>query len=218
MNPAVERSTASADDHRIRGVAGTMIPVRGHDIDTDQITPARFLKTTRFEGLESHVFEDVRAALRRDGGTHPFDRPDYATASVLIVQRNFGCGSSREHSPQALKRWGIRAIIGASFSEIFFGNSVAIGLPCLTAGEDDVEWLLRTAERDPATGATIDLTEPTATVADRRLPLAMPCHAQEAFVAGTWDATALLLDGFDDVEAVAARLPYVGGFTDQPGT
>ena len=130
---------------RIVRLEGTVVPVAGQDIDTDRIMPARFLKAISFEGLERHVFEDDRAAATRQGGVHPFDDPRFAGASILAVNRNFGCGSSREHAPQGLRRWGIAAVVGESFSEIFFGNSLAIGMPCLTVDPADAEWLLADA-------------------------------------------------------------------------
>ena len=137
---------------RILQAAGRALPLRGHDIDTDRIIPARFLVAVSFEGLERHVFEDDRA-----GGGHPFDNPAYQGASILIVNRNFGCGSSREHAPQAIQRWGIRAIVGEGYSEIFFGNSAQLGLPCLTVSPEDAERLLSRAEADPKAEFVVDL-------------------------------------------------------------
>ena len=126
----------------IRRVEGTAVAVAGHDIDTDRIMPARFLKAVSFEGLERHVFEDDRAEAKKQGALHPFDDPRYAGAAILVVNRNFGCGSSREHAPQGLRRWGIAAVVGESFSEIFFGNAIAIGMPCLTVDPEDAAWLI----------------------------------------------------------------------------
>ena len=133
--------------------AGRALPLRGHDIDTDRIIPARFLRAVTFEGLErARLRGRPRSATRRP---HPFDDPRYQGARVLVVNRNFGCGSSREHAPQALQRWGIRAVVGESFSEIFFGNSVALGLPCLTAAAEAVEQLhAGRSKRDPTTTVT----------------------------------------------------------------
>jgi 3-isopropylmalate/(R)-2-methylmalate dehydratase small subunit len=195
--------------HELRGKA---VPLRGHDIDTDRIIPARFLKRVSFEGLEAHVFEDDRAAEERAGRVHPFSSPSHEGAQVLLAGRNFGCGSSREHAPQALKRWGIVAVIGESFSEIFFGNSVALGLPCLTAGADDLAALASLAAQAPDTRFVVDVAGLRVTAGDLVAQLSMPKGAHEALVSGTWDATQMLLDDFEEVLAVAAHLPYTRGF------
>ena len=138
--------------HRITSVEGTALPLRGDDIDTDRIIPARYLRAITFEGMERHVFEDDRKA-----SAHPFDDPRFAGARILLVNGNFGCGSSREHAPQAIYRWGIRAIVGESFSDIFFGNSVAIGLPCVTAPRADLDALMALVDRRPRTTVRVDL-------------------------------------------------------------
>lgn len=201
----------------IRRIEGRGIPLRGDDIDTDRIIPARFLRSVRFEGLEAHVFEDDRASRPADRGVHPFDDPAYRGSSILLVNRNFGCGSSREHAPQALARWGIRAAVGASFSEIFFGNAVAIGLPCVTVSEEDARGLQDLVAASPAEVIVVDLDGPSVVVGGRLVPARMPAAARDAFVSGRWDATGLLLDDFEQVETVAARLPYVSGWrADQP--
>jgi len=189
-----------------------VIPVAGHDIDTDRIMPARFLKAISFEGLESHVFEDDRAAATKAGAVHPFDDPRFAGASILVVNRNFGCGSSREHAPQGLHRWGITAVVGESFSEIFFGNSLAIGMPCLTVDPADAEWLIADAARDPKTETVVDVQALTVTRGGRTIQAGLPKATQEAFLSGDWDATGQLLSVGAETEAVAARLPYVRGF------
>jgi len=189
-------------------IKGHAVPLRGNDIDTDRIIPARFLKSVSFEGLEQHAFEDDRKQLAERGQTHPFSNPRYAGASILFVNSNFGCGSSREHAPQALQRWGIRAIVGESFSEIFFGNSVALGLPCFTVNAETIAALLSGAEADPA-------REFSVSVAGQRIDggtrynAAIPPGAREALTSGSWDATGALLDNFDEVRRVAERLPYV---------
>ena len=198
---------------RISEITGTALPLRGDDIDTDRIIPARFLKAITFEGLEQHLFEDDRRQVDvRQPGTHPVSNPEYASASIMLVNANFGCGSSREHAPQAIRRRGVRVVIGQSFSEIFFGNSVALGMPCPTATPDAVNALMDIVERDPATQLTVDLESMQVSAAGRSFPLSLPSAARDAFLTGTWDATGLLLENFDEVRAVAERLPYVSGW------
>jgi 3-isopropylmalate/(R)-2-methylmalate dehydratase small subunit len=200
------------DSRFVDKISGRAIPLRGHDIDTDRIIPARFLKCVSFEGLETHAFEDDRKQLEERGQVHAFSNPRYAGARILIVNGNFGCGSSREHAPQALQRWGIRAVIGESFSEIFFGNSVALGMPCLTVTAQDAEALLSAVESNPQAEMMVSVADQSVEVNGKKYQASIPAGAREAFTAGTWDATGLLLDDFDQVQAVASRLPYVAGF------
>jgi 3-isopropylmalate/(R)-2-methylmalate dehydratase small subunit len=199
---------------KIRRVTGRALPLRGDNIDTDRIIPARFLKSITFEGLEGHLFEDDRAQLEADGRTrHPVSDPAYAGASLLLVNANFGCGSSREHAPQAIRRRGFRGIVGQSFSEIFFGNSVALGMPCVTADASTVAALMAAVERDPAVEIVVDIEECIVALPGQRFTIALPPAARESFLDGTWDATGLLLDRFEEVEGVAKRLPYVAGWS-----
>jgi 3-isopropylmalate/(R)-2-methylmalate dehydratase small subunit len=200
------------DSRYVDTISGRGIPLRGHDIDTDRIIPARFLKSVSFSGLETHAFEDDRKQLAERGQVHAFSNPRYAGARVLIVNGNFGCGSSREHAPQALQRWGIRAIVGESFSEIFFGNSVALGMPCLTVTGPDAEALQSAIEADPQVEVTVNVGQQSVEVNGKKYQASIPAGAREAFTAGTWDATGLLMDDFDRVRAVAKNLPYVSGF------
>ena len=203
------------DAGRMERIEGRGLPMRGDDIDTDRIVPARFLRAITFDGMEAHVFEDERAgsaAASRTGTEHPFDAARFGGASILVVNRNFGCGSSREHAPQALYRWGIRAIVGESFSEIFFGNASILGLPCVTAKKAHVDALMDEVERVPAGAIVVDLTSETLTAGSLRFGVSLPAHARDAFVTGAWDTTGLLLERFEDVEAAARRLPYVTGF------
>ncbi len=184
------------------------MPLRGDNIDTDRIIPARFLKAITFDGLGDHVFEDDRAAMP----DHPFSNPAYQQARILLANDNFGSGSSREHAPQALKRWGIEACLGESFSEIFRGNSLAIGLPCVTAPPDDIVRLMVLVETNPATQLALSLSDRTVTVDGHRIPIDVADPVRDAFLTGTWDATGMLLDEFEVVRAVASRVPYIRGF------
>jgi 3-isopropylmalate/(R)-2-methylmalate dehydratase small subunit len=197
---------------RIERVSGRAVPVRGQDIDTDRIIPARYLKAVTFEGLEAHAFEDDRRGLKASGGLHPFDNPAYAGATLLLANANFGCGSSREHAPQALRRWGIRAVVAESFAEIFFGNSSAIGLPCVTASHDDMERLMTAVESNPTQEITLDVRSLVISGGGMTVQAGMPSGARDAFLSGDWDATALLLADYDAVDRTKARLPYIVGF------
>jgi len=191
---------------RIAHVSGRAIPLRGHDIDTDRIIPARYLKAVSFEGLEAHVFADDRS-----DPAHAFNQLQYQGAKVLLVNRNFGCGSSREHAPQALQRWGIGAIVGEGYSEIFFGNSVQLGLPCLTVSHDDVERLMAAVEADPTTPIDVDVVGLRVTSGGVTASATMARAAHEALTTGLWDGTGLLLADFDQVRELANGLPYVTG-------
>src|SRR6202048_733689 len=155
-------------------ITGRALPLRGRDIDTDRIIPARFLKSVSFEGLETHAFEDDRKQLEERGGMHPFSNPRYAGASILLVNGNFGCGSSREHAPQALQRWGIRAVVGESLSEIFFGNAVALGMACLTVGAHDAETLLAAVEADPNAELAVSVAAESVELGGKRCNAAIP--------------------------------------------
>jgi 3-isopropylmalate/(R)-2-methylmalate dehydratase small subunit len=200
---------------RIVRIEGTALPMRGNDIDTDRIMPARYLRSVTFDGLEQHLFEDERkgsAAGDKATTVHPFDDPRYRGASILIVNRNFGCGSSREHAPQGLRRAGILGVLGESFSEIFFGNSLMIGLACITASPAHISDLMGRIEREPDARLSIDLQSATCEVAGFRCPISLPAHARDALINGTWDTTGLLLERYEEVDAVGARLPYVTGF------
>jgi 3-isopropylmalate/(R)-2-methylmalate dehydratase small subunit len=191
---------------RITSVKGTALPLRGDNIDTDRIIPARFLRSVSFERLEEHLFEDDR---QQAGATHPVSNAAYSHATIMCVESNFGCGSSREHAPQAIRRRGILAIVGVSFSEIFFGNSVALGLPCASVGVADSRQLIEAAERNPSVVFDLDLEALLIRGDDLAIPVTLPAAARESFLSGTWDATGLLLENYEEVEAVAARLPYI---------
>jgi 3-isopropylmalate/(R)-2-methylmalate dehydratase small subunit len=198
-------------------VSGRALPMRGDSIDTDRIMPARFLRAITFTGLEAHLFEDDRreadARVRAGNGTaHPFSEPAYAGATVLLVNANFGCGSSREHAPQALHRWGIRAVVGESFSEIFFSNSVALGIPCVAVTREAAGALMALVENDPTAVVDVSLSEMRVSAGGARYPLDLPASARESFLTGHWDATGLLLREPEAIARVASALPYVTGF------
>lgn len=193
---------------RIDRIEGRVVPVRGDNIDTDRIIPARFLKAVTFAGLDEHLFEDDRQAIPG----HPFANPIYRGAVILLAQANFGCGSSREHAPQALQRWGIRACVGESFSEIFQGNALALGLPCVRVSRDGIARLLQMVEAAPDTVMTLSLADLTLRAGGATCAITMPPTARGALLDGVWDATSLLLDRSEEVTAVADRLPYLRGF------
>jgi 3-isopropylmalate/(R)-2-methylmalate dehydratase small subunit len=198
---------------RIARLAGRALPLRGDNIDTDRIIPARFLRSVSFEGLEQHLFADDRAQADAVAPeSHPFSSPRFAGASLLVVNANFGCGSSREHAPQAIRRRGIRAVIGQSFSEIFFGNSVALGMPCVTVSAEAAEEIMRRVEADPSIDVSVDLEALRVAAGDYSAAATLPPAARESFLDGSWDATGLLLDRFEEVEATKQRLPYVNGW------
>ena len=194
---------------QISKITGRALPMRGNDIDTDRIIPARYLTAVTFDGLEQHVFEDDRKSAGGPYNRHPFDVSHFQGAAVLLVNSNFGCGSSREHAPQALQRWGMQVVIGESFAEIFFGDSGMIGMPCVTATAGDVAALMDLAEREPATEFAVDLVAGTCRAGALTVKIALPPKMLEAFTSGAWDTTGMLLDRFDEVRAAAKRLPYV---------
>lgn len=191
---------------QVTQVNGRGIPLVGDDIDTDRIIPARFLKCVTFDGLGEHAFEDDRQQLN---GEHPFDQAQYQGAEILVVNRNFGCGSSREHAPQAIARWGIKALVGESFAEIFFGNCVAMGIPCVTASAEDVKALQKAIAADPQVTVSLDLNAMTVAVGDRTFPVSMGEGPRQMFVSGTWDACGQLVAQQAQIRATATRLPYV---------
>jgi 3-isopropylmalate/(R)-2-methylmalate dehydratase small subunit len=194
---------------RVERVAGRGCVLRGDDLDTDRIIPARFLRCVTFEGLGRHAFADDRAQAK---GDHPLDDPRFRGASLLIVGRNFGCGSSREHAPQSLMRFGFQAFVGASFAEIFFGNCVALGLPCVTLAEGDLHRLMDSVQLEPGQELVLDLRAGTLRSRAGTLPVRMPEGARCQLLQGTWNATAVLGEAGGAIEATAARLPYLRGF------
>jgi 3-isopropylmalate/(R)-2-methylmalate dehydratase small subunit len=192
----------------ITRVTGRGLPLRGNDLDTDRIMPARFLRAVTFEGLERHVFEDDRAA----DPTHAFNDPRYTGASILVVNSNFGCGSSREHAPQGLARFGIKAIVGESFSEIFLGNAAVLGMPCFSADHASVDALQSAIERAPDLSIEANVDSGVVAAGDFRIAASLPAALRDSFLSGQWNPTAMLLDHFETVRAVSAKLPYISGF------
>jgi 3-isopropylmalate/(R)-2-methylmalate dehydratase small subunit len=197
-------------DARVERVAGSACVLRGDDIDTDRIIPARYLRCVTFDGLGDYAFEDDRKQAK---GDHPLDVGRFRGAAILVVGRNFGCGSSREHAPQALMRRGFRAFVGASFAEIFFGNCTALGLPCVTLSPNDLSKLMDSVELDPTQQVTVDLRARTVACRAGTFEAGIPDGARGQLVEGSWNATSVLLEAGDAIEACAHRLPYVAGFS-----
>jgi 3-isopropylmalate/(R)-2-methylmalate dehydratase small subunit len=198
--------TSLSNNPRITSISGRAIPIRGDDIDTDQILPARYLKTTTFRGMEEHVFADSRAASRRVDQLHPLDDPRFAGGTMLMVNRNFGCGSSREHAPQGLRRFGIEAIVGESFGEIFAGNCVSVGMPCVQAAVETVAAIQGLSETAPQTRFTLDLKTLTIMAAGTVFPVKLAEGRRQQFLDGTWDPTSVLLGAGETIEQTLANL------------
>ena len=191
----------------IKMITGRGVVVRGADIDTDRIIPARFLRTVTFDDLGGHAFEDDRAA-----GEHPFDQARFQGASILLANANFGCGSSREHAPQALMRWGIKGFVAESFAEIFFGNCIALGLPCVRVAAEDMQTLMAAVEGDPAQEITLDLEARKVRYAGGEQAAAIADGPREQFLKGSWDSLGQLLAAGDRIESTTRKLPYMAGF------
>ena len=194
--------------HAITQVAGPGVPLLLDDIDTDRIIPARYLRCVTFDGLGEHAFEDDR----QQDPHHPFDKPQYRQGTVLIAGRNFGCGSSREHAPQALMRWGIKAIVAESFAEIFFGNCTSLGIPCVSAARSDLEKLAEKVTAKPSAIVTIDLMKLTVSCEGITAPVKVLESARTSLTSGNWDFLGQLLEGSEAVKQAAAKIPYLAGF------
>ena len=194
---------------KIDKVEGRGCVSRGDDVDTDRIIPARFMKEVTFDTMGEHLFEDARKAAK---GDHALDNEAYDGAQILIVGKNFGCGSSREHAPQALMRYGFNAFIGGSFAEIFAGNCTAMGLVCVTLPEDELAQVMDSVELDPQQGITIDIEARTITYRGGTIGAGIADGTRVQLLEGTWDAMGLLLDGGDSIESTANALPYVSGY------
>jgi len=191
---------------QIKTVSGRGIPLVGNDIDTDRIIPARFLRCVTFDGLGEQAFADDRTQTK---GEHPFDQPQYQGANILVVNGNFGCGSSREHAPQALAKWGVKAIVGESFAEIFFGNCVAIGIPCVTASAETIQQLQTLLKDNPQAAMTLDLEAMQVHCGDFQASVSMGDGPRQMLTTGTWDTCGQLTAQVDQIRATAAKLPYI---------
>jgi len=197
---------------KITAISGTAVPIRGNDIDTDRIIPARYLKEPTFARMGNYPFFDERFDSSGKKKDHPLNDPEYRGASLLFVNKNFGCGSSREHAPQALYRFGIKAIVGESFAAIFAGNCTMMGLPAVVVGAKEIDQLIKSVEENPRTEYTVDLEKKTISYGNQKLPFDMPESYRTALTQGYWDSTVLLRANLDQVKLTAAKLPYMAGF------
>ncbi len=191
----------------IISITGKVVPVPGANMDTDRIIPARFLKCVTFDELAGKMFYDDRFAADGTSKGHPIDAPQHAGAAIIIGGANFGCGSSREHAPQAIKRSGVRAVVAESFAEIFFGNASGIGLPCVRATAEDIATLTTLAEQQPEAEWTLNLQTMTLSGAGHSIAVSMPPEPRDAFLRGRWDSVAELLDALEAVQQKAKTLP-----------
>ena len=190
-------------------VAGSGVPIQGNDIDTDQIIPARFMKVVTFDGLGEFAFFDLRFDDDDNPKDHPMNEDRFQDSSVMVVNANFGCGSSREHAPQALMRWGIDAIIGESFAEIFAGNCLALGIPTVTADSETIQELQDWVDANPDGEIEIDVEAEEVTYGDTTIDVTVDEAQRKALVDGVWDTTALMKSNADAVREKAKELPYV---------
>jgi len=193
----------------ITQVSGTAVYIPGADIDTDRIIPARYLRCVTFDDLAEGLFRDVRTDPDGKPLNHPLDDPQFQGASVMLSGPNFGCGSSREHAPQAIRRAGFDAVIAESFAEIFFGNSTGLGMPCVCASAEEIKALGAAVQANPKLEVSIDLDAMTASYGDTIITVTMPDSAREALMSARWDPIQELLDNSDSIETRAEALPYV---------
>ena len=195
---------------KITKVVGKAVPVSGDDVDTDRIIPARFMKCVTFDGLGEYAFYDVRKNADGSHTNHTLNDPLYSEASIMLVGSNFGCGSSREHAPQALYKSGVRAIIGQSFAEIFFGNSTTLGMPCVIASAEAIALLTQLVESDSSSEVEIDLEALVVRCQDKEFEVSIASSAREGLVKGEWDPIALMMKEPEAIDSVAERLGYDG--------
>ena len=194
---------------RIETIEGRALPMRGDDIDTDRIIPARFMKCVTFDGLGEFLFYDVRKNADGTDRAHPLNDPRFTGATILISGANFGCGSSREHAPQAIQKYGFKAVIAENFAEIFFGNSVTLGIPCACAKREDIAKISAAVEANPSTEVVIDVAKQEIRFGGQTVPATFRETARDALVNGRWDAIGELLDGIPAVKETAKKLPYL---------
>ncbi|GAB1489530.1 3-isopropylmalate dehydratase small subunit [Opitutaceae bacterium] len=194
---------------KITSVTGRAVNVPGNDIDTDRIIPARFMKCVTFDGLGEFLFYDVRKNLDGTEKPHPLNEARFKGATILLSGANFGCGSSREHAPQAIAKYGFKAIIAENFAEIFFGNSTTLGIPCVTASREDIAKIAAFVEANPQAEVVIDLVKLEARFGDQSVKIAQRESARDALVNGRWDAIGELLEGIPSVKTTASTLPYL---------
>jgi 3-isopropylmalate/(R)-2-methylmalate dehydratase small subunit len=194
--------------HEVTNVTGTVIPLLLDDIDTDRIIPARYLRCVTFDGIGEHAFEDDR----KQDPNHPFNQERFRSGSVLVSGRNFGCGSSREHAPQSLYRWGVKAVIAETFAEIFFGNCTALGIPAVCCERDAVVAICAAVDADPSIEVAVDLESLTVSCGETSYACTMDENARTALLTGNWDFLAQLLINQDGISHTASQLPYLSGF------
>jgi 3-isopropylmalate/(R)-2-methylmalate dehydratase small subunit len=194
--------------NNIETVSGSGIPLLLDDIDTDRIIPARFLRCVTFDGIGEHAFEDDR----EQDPNHPFNQERFQNAGILVSGRNFGCGSSREHAPQSLMRWGVKAVVAESFAEIFFGNCTSLGIPAVCAAREDLTKLAAAIDADPTLEFTLDLNALTLSFGGETVSVTIPDSARSALTSGQFDALAQLLARKDDIAETASKLPYLNSF------
>lgn len=197
---------------KVTSVRGTAVPIRGNDIDTDRIIPARYLKEVTFARMGEYPFFDERFDASGNPKPHPLNDPRFKGASLLFVNKNFGCGSSREHAPQALYRYGIQAIVGESFAAIFAGNCTMMGVPAVTVSARDIEALMQAVEREPTTVFSLDLEGKTLAMGEQKTVIDLPETYRSALTGGSWDSTGLLRANLAEVRKTAAKLPYTTNF------
>jgi 3-isopropylmalate/(R)-2-methylmalate dehydratase small subunit len=201
-----------SDIVKITKVAGTAVPIKGNDIDTDRIIPARYLKEVTFARMGDYPFFDERFDAAGKKKDHPFNDPEYKGASILFVNKNFGCGSSREHAPQALYRFGIQAVVGESFAAIFAGNCTIMGVPTVTVSAKEMEQLMKSVEENPQTEYTVNLETKTLFYGNVQITIDLPETYRKALTSGSWDSTSLLRANLEQVKRTASKLPYMSQF------